>query len=148
MHAASLRLILASALLSAGLVNGTGVAARQSTTTWTGVYSVEQAAAGEAIYLDRCAGCHQPDLSGGEDAPPLAGAQFGAKWNDRTLADLFDRMRRSMPKAEPGSLTTMEYAQLLAHVLRRNGFPEGTSALSDRPNALRDIRFVVLPPGR
>jgi quinoprotein glucose dehydrogenase len=116
-------------------------------TTWTGVYSGAQAAQGEAIYLERCAGCHQPDLSGGEDAPPLAGAQFGAKWNDRTLGDLFERMRRSMPLDEPGSLTTTEYAQLIAHVLRRNGFPEGASALSERPAALNDIRFVTQRPG-
>ncbi len=70
-------------------------------TTWTGVYSGAQATEGEVTYLERCAGCHQPDLSGGEDGPQLAGAQFGAKWNDRTLGNLFDRMRRSMPQDEP-----------------------------------------------
>jgi cytochrome c553 len=141
------RFIIASASFCAGLLCGASAASPQSITPWSGVYSSRQAAEGEAIYLDRCASCHLPDLSGSDDAPQLAGALFGAAWNDRTLADLFERMRRSMPKDEPGSLTTGKYAQLLAYVLRRNGFPEGASALSDRPDALRDIRFVIRPPG-
>jgi mono/diheme cytochrome c family protein len=138
--------IIALASLSVVLLCGAGAASQQSKTTWNGVYSGEQAAEGEAIYLERCAGCHQPDLSGGDDAPQLAGALFGVKWNDRTLAELFDRMRRTMPKDEPGSLTAAECAQLIAYLLRRNGFPEGASALSDRPDGLREIRFVVLRP--
>ena len=148
MQSVQVRFIVACAALSSGLLCATGAASSQALTTWSGVYSAEQAAEGEAIYLERCATCHQPDLSGAEDAPQLAGALFGTKWNDRTLAELFELTRRTMPKDAPGGLTTKEYAQLLAHVLHRNGFPEGASPLSDRPDALKAIQFVTQPSGR
>ena len=145
---APVRLPVALACLSAWLVGGASAATQQPMTTWTGVYSSAQARNGEGIYRDRCSVCHQPDLSGGEDAPALAGSQFGGMWNDRTLGELFDRLQRSMPQDEPGSLTTTEYVQLIAFLLDRNGFPEGVSALPDRPEALQGIRFVVQHPGR
>ena len=145
-HAAPIRLCVALAFLSAWLLGDAGATAQQSRTTWTGVYSGAQVANGEAIYLDRCSGCHQPDLSGGEDAPELAGSQFGGTWNNRTLGELFERLQRSMPQDEPGSLTTTEYVQLIAFLLDRNGFPEGVSALPHQPEALRNIRFVVRRP--
>ena len=107
------------------------------------MYTPAQAAAGEAIYLDRCAGCHQPDLSGGEDAPELAGAQFSARWNERTVGELFSRMRRTMPMDNPGSVTAAEYSQIIAHLLHRNGFPSGVSPLPDRQDALDAIRFAT-----
>ena len=147
-HAAPVRLCVALACLSAWLLGGAGATAQEPTTTWTGVYSGAQVENGEAIYLDRCSGCHQPDLSGGEDAPELAGSQFGGTWNDRTLGELLERLQRSMPQDEPGSLTTTDYVQLIAFLLDRNGFPEGVSPLPDQPEALRNIRFVVQRPGR
>ena len=132
--------------LSGGLLCAAGAASQQASTTWSGVYSSAQAAEGEAVYLSRCASCHQPDLSGGDDPPPLTGPQFGDKWNNRTLGDLFESIRRTMPQEDPGSLSTTEYAQVIAHLLQWNGFPEGASALSDRLDVLKDIRFLERRP--
>jgi S-disulfanyl-L-cysteine oxidoreductase SoxD len=123
-------------------IGETGAAPRS---TWDGVYTDQQALEGEALYQQRCSGCHGPNLEGGEDAPPLAGAQFGAAWNDRTLGELFSRMKRSMPMDAPGSLTAPQYSQIIAHVLHRNGFPSGASALPDRLDVLREIRFASSP---
>ncbi len=125
-----------------------GAAAQAPTTTWSGVYSAEQAAEGEGLFLDVCAGCHQPDMSGGEDAPPLAGAPFVTKWDGHALADLFQLMRRSMPKGDEGSLSPAEYAQLIAHVLHRNGFPAGPTALPDSLDAMKRIRIAARQPGQ
>jgi mono/diheme cytochrome c family protein len=136
---------VALVFLAAGLSSG---ATSQQPTTWSGVYSDAQERAGEATYFDRCVGCHQPDLSGGEDSPGLAGAQFGARWNGRTVGELFERMQRLMPEDAPGSLTSAEYAQLVAHLLRRNGFPKGELPLSDQQDVLMEIRFVALRPSR
>src|SRR5688572_31189100 len=36
-------------------------------------FSAPQAAAGQQTYLTACASCHQANLAGGNEAPPLAG---------------------------------------------------------------------------
>lgn len=138
--AVSLPLMLALAGASIGRAAGPAV------TTWSGVYSTAQATEGESLYLDRCAECHQPDLSGGEDAPALSGAQFSARWNGRPLAQLFTLIRRSMPQNAPGSLTPAEGAALLAHLLERNGFPQGATPLPADASALAAIGFAAERP--
>ena len=50
--------------------------AQQSRSSWSGVYTTAQAAAGEKIYSDKCASCHGADLAGIERAPALAGGTF------------------------------------------------------------------------
>lgn len=136
------------AILTAWLWAVGGAAAQAPVTTWSGVYSAEQAAAGEGVFLDVCAGCHQPDLSGGEDAPPLVGAPFTAKWHGHAVAELFQFVRRSMPKGEEGSLSSAEYAQLVAYLFQRNGFPAGSALLPDHADALGAIRFLARPAGQ
>ena len=42
----------------------------------TPVFTAAQAAGGRGVYDQRCAGCHGPDLRGGNEAPQLAGADF------------------------------------------------------------------------
>ena len=65
------RLIAGLALLACATL-GT----RQSRSSWSGVYTPEQAAAGE-----KCASCHGPDLAGIERAPALAGGSFVNAWH-------------------------------------------------------------------
>jgi mono/diheme cytochrome c family protein len=38
---------------------------------WDGIYTEEQANRGGALYAQRCARCHAPDLTGSEIAPAL-----------------------------------------------------------------------------
>jgi mono/diheme cytochrome c family protein len=54
--------------------------AAQSRSVWSGVYTDEQAAAGETIYFDRCVACHGDDLAGRERAPALAGRGSTSYW--------------------------------------------------------------------
>lgn len=133
------RAVLAVALFG-GLVQA------QPRTTWSGVFTPTQAMAGESAYLERCAGCHQPDLSGGEDSPALAGPQFAARWDGRTLDAFFGLIRRSMPMDAPGSLSPAECAAVVAYVLQQNGFPAGASPLADQPQSLAGIRFAARQP--
>lgn len=140
--------VLKGIAVCAAMLIGIGEMGAAPRSTWDGVYTEEQALEGEALYQERCSGCHGPNLEGGEDAPPLAGAQFGAKWNDRTVGELFSRMKRSMPIEAPGSLTAAECSQIIAHLLHRNGFPEGASPLPDRLDALSEIRFATRPLAR
>jgi mono/diheme cytochrome c family protein len=94
-----------------------------------GVYTAEQAARGRAVYNVRCAECHMTDLAGHEYAGALAGYGFQLKWQDASLGELLGRIR-SMPLGRPGSLMPQEYVDILAYVLQKNTYPEGTAELT------------------
>ncbi len=101
-------------------------------TTWSGVYTSEQAKRGEAQYDEQCAPCHQFDMHGdGLDVPALADERFRDRWDNRTLRQLFDAISKSMPQQDPGSLTPAVYADILAYILQKNEFPAGSEILSD-----------------
>ena len=71
---------------------------------WDGVYSQDQAQRGQALYNQHCMACHGGSLTGGEQAPPLAGGDFLSNWNGLTVGDLFERIRTTMPLNNPQSL--------------------------------------------
>jgi thiosulfate dehydrogenase len=79
------------------------------------------AAAGETIYVERCASCHGPDGQGVQIGDKKAGALWGdGSWNDGagaarvyTLAGI---IRYSMPYLSPGSLTDDEAQQVAAFI--------------------------------
>src|SRR5262245_23786156 len=91
-----------------------GVAAAAPTTTWDRVFSEQQAVEGETIYQDHCATCHGSNLEGGEDAPPLVGAQFSTVWEGRTLGDLLASIQTRMPADDPGLLDRVAYTDIVA----------------------------------
>src|SRR5688572_31063339 len=62
--------------------------AQQSRSSWSGVYTAAQAAAGEKVYFEKCASCHGPDLGGIERAPALAGGAFLNAWHGQDLRRL------------------------------------------------------------
>ena len=115
-------------------------------TVWDGVYTEAQAKRGEALYAERCASCHAPDLSGMDQAPPLAGADFLTEWNDLSLNDLFERVRVSMPADKPGSLERQQVADLLALVLQKNGFLAGTADVSQAADDLKGVKILAKKP--
>ncbi len=89
-----------------------------------GIYSLEQALRGEALYEKHCDRCHGEDL-GGDEGPALNSAEFLEDWKGMTAADIFERIRVWMPGDRPGILTREETAALLALILRSNRFPAG-----------------------
>ena len=97
-----------------------------------GPFTAQQAAAGRASYLANCAGCHQPDLRGANEAKPLAGPDFMRTWSDRTAQDLVAFLSVAMPPppASPGGLGTQTYVNLAAFVLAANGAAPGNSELA------------------
>nr|QQZ51044.1 hypothetical protein JKL49_07665 [Phenylobacterium glaciei] len=52
------------------------------------------------------------------------------------MADLFDRTRTTMPLNKPRSLTKEQYADVLAYLLKFDGFPAGQSELPARSEML------------
>src|SRR5437867_9583285 len=80
---------------------------------WDGVYTLAQAKRG-ALKSGLCTSCHGDSFVGGS-APELAGAPFLARWEGRSVADLFDLIRLTMPDDDPGSLPREQYADLIAY---------------------------------
>ena len=95
----------------------------------TAVFTTEQAAAGRAVYQSNCAGCHMPDLAGRNEAPPLAGGTFMNTWRTRTVRDLFEYMRATMPPNVP-SLAADQYLAITSFILASNGAASGTQPLT------------------
>ena len=114
---------------------------------WDGVYSEAQQKRGETIYGRECSTCHGETLKGGEGAPALTGADFSAHWDGQTVADLFDKIRLTMPAPpeQPGKLTPPQDADVVAHILSANSFPAGTTELSTEIAQLKRIRMAFKP---
>lgn len=113
--------VLASAAPSAGQTPGGGVS--------SAVYTAEQAAAGQVAYDRDCAQCHQANLQGSFEAPPLAGDSFLRFWGDLSTRELLDRITNSMPPDRPGGLGEEVYLAIVAYLLQSNGAPAGSETL-------------------
>ncbi len=93
------------------------------------VFTQPQAEAGRAAYAKNCASCHQPDLSGSNEIPQLAGESFMGTWGNKTTKDLRDYMSAAMPYGQP-SLDAESYTVIIAFVLSSNGAVAGTEKLT------------------
>lgn len=139
-------LLLGSALIASSFFVVRAQEPAESRSVWDGVYTEEQAKRGEEVYKKECAACHGAELTGGESAPPLTGGAFQANWNGLTLGDLFDRIRKTMPQAKPGSLTRQQDSDVLAFMLSMNKFPAGKTELYRQSEMLKEIRFETKKP--
>ncbi len=99
------------------------VAGAAERTVWDSVYTAEQAIRGQAAYNRTCARCHQP-----------------------TLGAMHERIRTSMPTDDPGTYGRAHIADVMAYVLKVNGFPAGAVELPKEAEALLEIRFVASKP--
>ena len=111
-----------------------------------GAYSSEQAARGDKLYAAECASCHGSVGEGGDQSPPLNGTTFIANWSGLTLGDLMERIRTTMPQENPGKLTRQEDADVIAFLLKLNGFPAGTAELPKDTPTLKLIK--IEPPNQ
>ena len=103
------------------------------------VYSAAQAARGRAVYDDQCGSCHD----GGAMGPSLTGESFLSSWDNKTLRALYTRVLNTMPSDAPGTLKEQEVLDLMAYLMRANGFPAGETALAT-PDDLDAIKIVQL----
>ena len=105
-----------------------------------GAFTDAQAARGERDYGRECERCHAADLSGdpSNEVPALAGEHFLEQWSGRSVKELFDLVKRSMPADTPDSLTTRAYVDIVAYMLSANRFPSGTVELPRTPEGLQE----------
>jgi alcohol dehydrogenase (cytochrome c) len=117
-----------------------GIAMAASTLTLSaqqdvGPFTAKQAAQGHAEYSTACASCHQGNLSGGGEAPSLAGGNFLKSWGDRSTRELYDYLRAAMPLGKGGSLSSQTYENIVAFLLEANGATPGGKAFSSDTSA-------------
>ena len=140
----SVVLSLAGGFVGSGLsVAGLAQPTTDGRTVWEGVYSADQAQRGRQQYVDSCAGCHREDLAGNGVTPGLADEEFVEHWDKETVEDLFKRIKSTMPADRPGSLADADYLDVVAFLLKENGFPNGPSELRrEVDGSLRNILIV------
>jgi len=113
----------------------------QARTARDGVYSAAQATRGQAIYKDKCAPCHGEMLEG-LLGPPLAGDEFLKAWANQPLSELANKIEKTMPQSDPGSLMRPDVIDLVAHILQVGKFPAGQAALPAGDDALKLITLA------
>lgn len=140
---AALRFPGAAALaLVAGAVAAVPAQEAAAPSVRDGVYTVEQADRGEALYDDRCAVCHGAIRQFVPEMAALLGDHnFRNAWRGRSLGEMFGYIRETMPQDAPGTLTAAQTAEIVAHILRGNRLPAGETALSEDEGTLNGIPF-------
>ena len=115
-----------------------------SRSVWDGVYTEAQATRGREAYAQDCASCHGDKLEGAA-APPLVGTAFTSGLTGKTMGDFFARLSATMPDDSPGRLSRQRYADIIAHLLRANEYPVGSTELPPDADALKQIGFNEQP---
>ena len=111
------------------------VTTAQDVTTKGGVYSTAQAERGRIVYAGFCRSCHSPASH--------SGATFEKLWSKKTLGDLYGYVTTSMPKSDPGGLEPVQYADVMAYLLKMNALPAGKVELPADSAALALIRIEL-----
>jgi mono/diheme cytochrome c family protein len=125
-------------LASAGSIVISGQAAP---TVWDGVYTEAQATRATTVFGSTCANCHTLDAQGNR---PLSGDKFWEGWTQKTVGDLVAYVSKNMPNGvNAGSLPAATYNDLVALVLKSNGFPAGSTELSPETTA----KVQIIPKG-
>ena len=106
-----------------------------------GVYSEMQAKRRDVLYKENCATCHGDNLEGSGPMPALAGKDFLASWQGKSVGDLFDKTATTMPATAPGSLTPAQAADIVSYMLASSRYKAGTSELESKAEALQQIKI-------
>src|SRR5207237_1297456 len=118
----------------------------QERTVADGVYTDAQASRGAAAYDLTCSGCHRPDLGGGT-GPSLKEQRFARVYAGTDLRTLFTKIATTMPRNTPASLSDDVYLDIVAHLLKENGFRAGAQELTaDALDAIRVVPGQPKPP--
>jgi mono/diheme cytochrome c family protein len=111
-------------------------------TVWDGVYTEAQATRGATAFGQSCAGCHALAADG---KAPLVGDAFWKSFAQKSVGDLLEFTSANMPNGTPGSLDESTYRDIVALMLKSNGFPAGTNEL--RRDTSANVQ-IVLKDGR
>jgi mono/diheme cytochrome c family protein len=132
-------LLLSVSALTFGVVHAQQVSDRS---VKEGVYTVVQAKQGKIVYDEHCLECHGTMASATPDMAPLLNDYvFQASWKDRSLGELFDKIRNTMPPNKAGAVSPQQLVDLIAYILSANAVKAGDVPLTDDPEMLKHIRL-------
>ncbi|MGA9866519.1 MAG: c-type cytochrome [Acetobacteraceae bacterium] len=136
----------AGLVIAAVLLGPSAAVAADPSTNAVAVYTDVQAASGRQVYYRTCAVCHGEDLAG-KVGPALTGRQFHqmVAAQNMTAPLLFRFIATQMPQTKPGSLTPMECTEIMAFILKRNGYPSGDTPLTTDSPDLKKIDLAAAP---
>jgi mono/diheme cytochrome c family protein len=109
-------------------------ASQGSRSVKSGVYTTDQADRGGALYQRKCASCHAPNRFTDDQL-------FLTPYAGKPLWEMFEVISDSMPEDDPGGMKPEEYADVIAYLLRLNGFQTGQDELPTSKDALSLIVF-------
>jgi mono/diheme cytochrome c family protein len=135
-----MRKILTAVLMvaAAGSLLNAQAADTKPRTVWDGVYTDAQAARATATFSQSCSNCHTLAQDGNR---PLTGDAFWKGFTQKTVADLLTFVKTNMPNGvNAGSLSAPTYNDLVALILKSNGFPSGTAEVS--PDSVAGVQIV------
>jgi mono/diheme cytochrome c family protein len=105
-------------------------------------YTPAQAERGQQSYEHSCQVCHGSSLDNGDfGGAPLRGSWFKDHWGASNAGALFSYMKTAMPPDNPGGLNDTVYADILAFILRENGYPPSGQ---DLPSDLKALQSMTL----
>jgi S-disulfanyl-L-cysteine oxidoreductase SoxD len=134
-----MRWILLTAVFLAALGNAivSGQAKPAGKTVWDGVYTDAQAERATATFSSTCARCHTLTADGNR---PLSGDKFWEGYTQKTVADLLTFVSKNMPNGQGGTLPGATYNDLVALILKSNGFPAGTTEVT--PETVANVQII------
>jgi len=132
----TLRRAAVGALVFASVVIVVAAQASAERTVRDQVYSDAQAAHGKTVYDKQCSSCHDGGMG-----PGLRGDDFLATWDNKTVRRLYSRILTTMPSDDPGTVAEPDLLDLIAYLIKANGFPAGSKAF-ESPNELNTIKIV------
>jgi mono/diheme cytochrome c family protein len=106
-------------------------------TVWDGVYTEAQATRGTTAFGQSCGGCH---ALAAEGKAPLVGDAFWKSFAQKNVGDVLEFVSAYMPNGAPGSLSKGAYEDIVALMLKSNGFPAGATEL--KPDTIADVRIL------
>ena len=140
-------LLIALAVAPAiAFASGRATARHAAKTVWDSVYTATQAGRGETAYAKTCARCHGASLGGGDESPALTGGNFLGNWNGLPLSELQTRIKTTMPSDSVGVYDIKLVTDVMAYLLKSNGFPAGQTELPVQTDSLKDIMVKTSRP--
>jgi len=112
----------------------------QGRTVWKGVYTDAQAERARATFDSICTRCHTLEPGGSTRGGALSGDKFWTAFTQKSVGDLLDYVSKNMPNGNGGSLPASTYNDLVALILKANGFPAG--AVEVAPESVAGVQII------
>lgn len=96
-------------------------------------FTAEQADRGQRVFTTVCSVCHGRN--------EFTGPIFSLTWRVEPVGHLFEHISTTMPQDAPGSLTSEQYASIVAYMLRLNGRQPGDVELPTDADELNQLAW-------